>query len=196
MMQEAGHPGAHNGRMVPRRLLARALLALAVAAAAGCASLPGTVEISRGQIQAALERRFPYEDRRTGLFVVNVGLPRLQLLPQANRLRLDFPLEASERVLRSSTRGQLAVSFALRYEAADASLRAADVRVEQLTLQGFDDAWRAPLEAAGALIAENLLEGTVLHTLRPRDRERLHGRTPGAIRVTPTGVRVELQPPA
>lgn len=171
------------------------MLAWLLALLAGCATGPRTLEISRRQLESALERRFPYEARRTPLFVVNVGVPRLQLLPESNRVRLDFPLEASERLLRNTARGELAVSFAIRYEPADTSLRAASVRVENLALQGVAAEWRAPLEAAGAVIAENLLEGTVLHAFRPEELARAHGWTPGAIRVTPTGLRVELVPP-
>jgi hypothetical protein len=181
--------------MRSRPLLSWLLLAWLLVLLAGCASGPGSYEVSRRQLETALERRFPYEARRAGLFIVNVGVPRLQLLPEANRVRLDFPLEASERIARSTTRGELGVSFAIRYEPADASLRAVNVRVENLALQGFASEWRAPLEAAGGLIAENLLEGTVLHSFRPEELARANGRTPGAIRVTPTGVRIELLPP-
>jgi hypothetical protein len=36
----------------------------------------------------------------------------------------------------------------------------------------------------------------VLHQFRPEDVARARGWTPGAIRVTPQGVRIELVPPA
>src|SRR5262249_26229541 len=94
-----------------------------------------------------------------------------------------------------SGRGELAVSFALRYEPSDATLRAADVRVEKLALEGLAPAWNEPLEAAGALVAENVLEGSVLHAFRPEELARARGWRPGDIRVTPTGVRIELLPP-
>lgn len=172
-------------------LLAGLLLLLA-----GCASGPRSVEVSRQQLQSALERRFPHEARAAGVLSLNVGVPRLELQPQANRVRLDFALEASDRIVRSSHRGELAVSFGLRYEPSDASVRAANVRVEQFAVQGLPADWRAPLQRAGAAVAENLLEDTVLHTLRPEDLARARGWTPGAIRVTPTGLRVEFLPPA
>ena len=163
----------------------------------GCASVPGTVEISREQIQAALERRFPYEARpAAGLFLVRVDGPRLQLLPADNRLRVDFTVEASERITRASGRGALALSFGLRYEPSDTTLRATSVRAENVEMQGLAPEWRAPLQLAGGLVAENLLEGAVLHTFRPEDLARSRGWTPGDIRVTPRGVRIELVPPS
>src|SRR6188768_3111553 len=80
----------------------------------GCASVPGTVEVSREQLQAALERRFPFEARPVGgLFVVRVTGPRLELLPADNRLRVDFAVEASDRITRGMGRGALALSFGI-----------------------------------------------------------------------------------
>lgn len=182
--------------MPSRRLLRWLLLAWLLALLAACATRPGSLDIPRSRLEAALARRFPYEDRRTGLFVVNVGLPRLELQPEFNRVRLEFPLEASDRIVRATTRGELGVSFALRYEPSDASLRAANVRVDRLALQGFPSEFRGPLEAVGSLVAENLLEGAVLHTFRAEDLARAQGWTPGAIRVMPGGVHIDLVPPA
>jgi hypothetical protein len=93
-------------------------------------------------------------------------------------------------------RGRTSVSFGLRYEASDRSIRLADVRVEAIELQGLPDAWRRQLEPLAARVGEQLLEGTVLHAFRAEDLARANGFTPGALRVTPTGVRVELVPAA
>ena len=163
----------------------------------GCASVPGTVEVSREQLQAALERRFPFEARPVGgLFVVRVTGPRLELLPADNRLRVDFAVEASDRITRGMGRGALALSFGIRYEPSDTTLRATGVRAENIEVQGLSPEWRAPLQVAGGLVAENLLEGAVLHAFRPEDLARARGWTPGDIRVTPRGVRIELVPPS
>jgi hypothetical protein len=186
----------HNGRMHPRFHPAWLLLAWLFLLLAGCASGPRTLDVSRQQLQSALERRFPHEARAAGVLALNIGVPRLELLPQANRVRLDFALEASDRIVRSSHRGELAVSFGLRYEPSDASVRAANVRVEQLAVRGLPADWRFPLERAGAALAENLLEDSVLHTFRPEELARARGWTPGTIRVTPGGLRIEFLPPA
>jgi hypothetical protein len=171
-----------------------ALLLVVLALLTGCASVPGTVEISREQLQSALQRRFPYEARAAGLIVVRIGAPRLQLLPAENRVRLEFDVEASERITRSAGGGALALSFGLRYEPSDASLRATGVRVDDVQVQGLSAEWRAPLQFAGSLVAENLLQDAVLHTFRPEDLAKAPGRMPGDIRVTPRGVRITLVP--
>jgi len=200
MMQEAGAARAPHGvtigAMRSRPLFGWLRLAWLLLLMAGCASGPRSIDLSRQQLQSALERRFPQEARpAAGLLQLNVGVPRLALLPEANRVRLDFALEASDRIVRSVFRGDLGVSFGLRYEPSDASLRATGVRVEQLAVPDLPAALRAPLQRAGALVAENLLEDTVLHTFRPEELARARGWTPGAIRVTPSGLRMEFLPP-
>lgn len=182
-------------RMRFSRTLSFSLLAVLLALLAACASGPRTVDVSAQRLEAALARRFPYELRPAGLFTLTVGVPQLQLLPQEDRLRLDFPVDAAGRILQVGGRGALTVSFGLRYEPADTSLRAVNVRVERVAVQGLSEAWSAPLQLAGSAMAERLLEGTPLHTFTAEDLARAHGWTPGSIRVTPGGVRIELLPP-
>jgi hypothetical protein len=174
----------------------RFLVTLLLALLAACASTPRGIDISQQQLQSALARRFPLDTRVGDLFAAKVGAPRLTLLPDENRLRLDFVFEASDRIVRSAVHGELALSFALRFEPSDASIRLANVRVERIDLQGLPERWRAQLEPIATIVGGQLLEGTVLHTFRAEDVARARGWTPGAIRVTPAGVRVELLPPA
>jgi hypothetical protein len=54
----------------------------------------------------------------------------------------------------------------------------------------------APLQFAGSLVAENLLQDTVLHTFRAEDLDKARGWAPGEIHVTPRGVRITLVPPS
>jgi hypothetical protein len=173
-----------------RRLLIAGLAAML----ASCATLPHSVEVSRAQIEAALARRFPLRAPASELLMVQVGVPRLDLLPDANRLRLTSAFDVSERITRRAMHGDIALSFALRYEPADATLRLADVQVERVDVQGVPQDWRRPAEAIAAYMGEHLLEGSVLHTFTPAQLARANGLRPGAIRVTPGGVSIELQP--
>jgi hypothetical protein len=161
------------------RLLLVLLLALG-ALLAGCASGPRSVEISGPKLQAALDRRFPYETRLAGLIPVKVGVPRLRLRPEENRLALD---------------GDLAVSFGVRYQPSDASIRAVNVRVEKFALDAAPRELRSPLQAIGTLVTGNLLEGAVLHAFTPEELAQARGWTPQGLQVTPGGLRVLLAPP-
>lgn len=177
---------------MPRRLLA--CLALLLTLLAGCASVPHHVEISRDRLQSALQSRFPY-DLPAGLFNVQVGVPQLRLLPQDNRLQLEVPIDASGRLVRSTLHGELAVSFGLRYQPSDHTLRMAAARVDQVRVQGVPASWREPLQAIGGLVAAQVLENAVLHTFDAQEVARARGWQPGNIHVTSTGVDVELLPP-
>jgi hypothetical protein len=168
------------------------MLALLLSA---CATVPRSVEISQQQIESALARRMPYENRVADLLIVKVGSPRLALQPEANRLRLGLTVDAMDRIVRRAVQGELAVSFGLRYESSDASLRATAVRVERFDLQGVPEQWRGMLQGVGMLAGEQLVEGAVLHRFTPEQLARAGGWTPGDIRVTSRGVRVELVAP-
>lgn len=167
-----------------------------MAVLAGCASVPRTVEVSQEQLQSALARRFPFNDRFLQLLDVQADAPRLQLLPESNRLRVDIALSASDRIVRRAMSGSLGLSFTPRYEPADASIRMADVRVERLDLMGLPDGLQSQVHRLGPLLAERVLEGVALHTFRPEDVAKAQGWTPSDLRVTPAGLRMTLQPPA
>lgn len=170
------------------------LLAWLLVLLAGCAAVPRTVEIPQQRLQAALERRFSGEARPGGMLPIRLGVPTVHLLPEQDRLRLDFSFEAPARMLPREVRGALALSFALRYAPADRTLRAADVRVEQVDLQGLPREANRFVQMAGAMVAERVLQDTVLYALDPQDIARAGGRVPGEIRVTSTGVRIDLVP--
>jgi hypothetical protein len=174
----------------------RYFIALCFALLAGCATAPRSVDVSQQQIERALARRFPYEARAGELFTLKAGTPRVTPLPDENRLRLDFVVELRERFAGSVLRSNLALSFALRWEPSDATLRLAAVRIENMDLRGLPERWRTQLQPAAARAVDQLLDGAVLHQFRPEDLARAGGWTPGEIRVTSAGVRVQLLPPA
>ncbi|MES2939116.1 MAG: DUF1439 domain-containing protein [Pseudomonadota bacterium] len=176
--------------------LFRLLALLSVAAwLAGCATGPRTVEVSRDQLQAALARRFPVQARYLEVVDVQASAPRLQLLPESNRLRTSVALAASSRLLRNTLQGDIDVSFGLRYEPVDTSIRLADVRVERIDLQGVPESLRGQLQRLGPFLAERMLEGVPLHSFSPDQVAKAQGWTPGEIRVTSDGIRISLLPP-
>jgi hypothetical protein len=162
---------------------------------AGCASTPRTVEISREQLQADLARRFPMQERYLELLDVRASRPRVQTLPESNRLRVQVALAATDRILRRTLDGELDLSFGLLWEAADASMRMADVRVERLDLSGLPPALQGHGLRLGAFLAERLLEDSVLHRFSAEELARARGFAPGEIRVTRRGVAITLLPP-
>ena len=173
-------------------------LVAAAAIFAGCAALfgPRTVDVSQAQLEELLSRRFPLTRRVLEIFDVTVSAPRLRLLPEANRIATDFDLASTDRLLRSQHRGSLALSFGLRFEPSDNTLRVTQVKVERLQIDGAPAPLQRHFERLGTLLAEQGLDAQVVHTLRAKDVEAVQGRgyRPSELRVTPHGLRVTLLP--
>ena len=167
-----------------------AALALLLSACAGLLQ-PREVVISEAKLQQMLEQRFPMDRRALEVFDVKLEVPRLQLQPSANRVRTELALRASERLLRSTYQGSLSLNYGLRLDSADLSLRLVDVRVEAMNLQAGSAALPAAWGRLGAVLAEQALEGQVIHRFKPED---FHGLRPGELSVTPAGLRLALLP--
>jgi hypothetical protein len=183
-----------------RRAGLAASLGLATLWLAGCAALlgPRTVEIPEARLQQALARQFPLRSRVLELFDINVAAPRLTLLPDANRVATEFDLAIGDRLLKTPYQGTLALSYGLRYEGSDHTVRLSDLRIERAELReaGALPGVSRQLDRIGAAVAEKLLDDPVVYTLTTRDLEAVQGRgyQPSDIRVTPRGLTVTLIP--
>lgn len=183
-------------------LRAAGLLAGAAAMAwalGGCAQLAGprSVTYSQAELQQMLDRKFPQERRLLEVLDVTLLSPALELLPERNRVALSLQVQAGERLFASSVRGRLALESGLRLDPRDASIRLVQVRVTSLTWETPDGAPpRLPVQRLGSVLAEKLLEGTVLHQLKPEQLERLTraGYQPGTLEVTPSGLTISVVP--
>lgn len=176
-----------------------AVLALPLLGLAGCAGLGGlrNVTLSQEQLQVQLDRQFPRQQRLLELIDINVARPVLRLLPERNRIATDLDLSATERLSGRTVRGSLALEYALRFEPSDASVRLAQVQVQDARL----DLGSGPLSPSsarvGALLAERLLDDFVLYRA---DAERLKliqrlGVTAAEIMVTSRGVEIRFTQP-
>jgi len=164
----------------------------------GCATVgPREFTLSERQILAALSERFPASRRVLEIFEVRLSAPRLKLLPTEDRLMLGFDLGVQERILASRAfKGSLMFSSGLRFEAGDATVRLDRVRCENLSIDGLPSLLSSSVNRWGGLLAEELLEGAVVHTVARAliDQAARQGLRPGALKVTEGGVRVTLEP--
>lgn len=177
---------------------------------AGCASLLGPQVITLGQadLDRLLARKFPMTRRLLELLEVTLTAPRIQLLPERNRIAVVLDLASQERLSGLAGRARLGFDSALRYEPRDATLRLTQVRVQQLSLDGSSPTLPGASTAAGpsALVAPGLLarlgqslaatalDEMVLYSVpaeRLADLRRL-GLVPGAVTVTVRGVEITL----
>lgn len=180
-----------------RRLALGSLVLLALA---GCSALPTgprQIHISEAQLLERIANRFPVKQRYLGLFEVTLDQPRLRLLPEENRVGTEvrylvgLPLPGS-----SDIKGQLELSYGLRFEPSDTTLRLTQARVERLDVDGLNAAQAAQVRKLGGLLAEDLMKEAVVHRLKKEDMESLAGRgyRPGALRVVPGGLQLTLDP--
>ena len=180
-----------------RRLLGTTLALLTLAGCGALPSGPRQVDISEAQLLERIASRFPVKQRYLGLFEVTLDQPRLRLLPEENRVGTEvsylvgLPLPGS-----SDIKGKLELSYSLRYEPSDTTLRLTQARVERLDVDGLNAAQAAQVRKLGGLLAEDLMKEAVVHRLKKEDMESLAGRgyRPGAIRVVPGGLRLTLDP--
>ena len=152
---------------------------------------PG-ITVSLQQMQSALAQRFPLRYPVPGLLNLDVQMPRLQLLPEQNRIRTALDLQAAGPALQRSHQGVLEVDFALRYEASDRSIRAHQLRLQRLLFPTLQPGVVALLNGYAPALAEQSLLEVVLYRLGPKDLALADalGVQPGGITVTEAGLRI------
>lgn len=181
-----------------RRAGCVAALALLLGAGACATGRTGarSVTLSLERLQATVAERFPQRFGAPGLLDLTLQAPRLGLRPEENRLAAQLVLDARGPLLARPVTGQADVDFGLRYEKSDHTLRATDLRLRGLSLPDVPPATAQALRQWLAQWVRESLHEVVVHRLREEDlmlAENL-GLQPGAITVTPEGLRVELVP--
>jgi hypothetical protein len=178
----------------------RALLGLAAVGSltlAGCASLaPRELLLSQAELQTLLERQFPRQQRVLDLLDVNLLRPRVRLAPERNRIVTALDLNATERLSQRRLSGSVAFEHGLRYEPSDATVRLADVRVEDLKLDVAGTALSGAMARIGTLLAERALDEFVLYRLGDERREALRraGLESASFAVMARGVELRFAP--
>lgn len=173
------------------------VLATALAGCAGLGSGPRTVEVSEARLVALMSRSFPRSQRYLDLFDVTLGTPRVRLIPEQNRIGTELAYSLGSSVLSErQMQGTLGLTYGLRFEPSDATVRLAGVKVERFDLSGLPKAYAGRAHQLGALLAENLFRDLVVHRLDAAEVRRLEGRglKPGALSVVPGGLRLQLEP--
>jgi hypothetical protein len=178
----------------------RTLLVLSAATLllGACAAVlgPRNIEVSQASLQERVARRFPVSKRYLELFDVTFSSPRLTLLPDANRIATQIDVNASDRLLRRPLNGSLDLTYALHFEPADNTIRLADVRVDSFLIAEAPGPLQNQLNRIGRLLVGEMLDGQVVHTLRPEDVQSAQGRgyALGDLKVTSRGLTLTLNP--
>jgi len=181
------------------RRWSQGLMALAtLGGVVACASLlgPRTVEISREELLSKLGKRFPASQRILNVLDIQVSAPDLAMLPDSNRVSAGFDLSATDLLGGKDYKGQVKLSFGLRYEPQDLSIRLTQVKVEHIALAGLPAVYQRSLTRLGAWVAEDRLQDYTVHRFKPEDlrsADRM-GYQVGDIVVTAKGLAIHLTP--
>lgn len=167
---------------------------------AGCALLPPgarTISLSEAKLTELIAGQFPFNSRYLELFDVSLDRPQVRLMPDENRIgtELGYQIGAARLGMRQ-THGTLDLSYSLRFESSDNTVRLTQVRVEQFDVPGVPQTYASRANRLGGLLAEGLLQDFVIHRLKPEDLRaaRGWGYQIGALQVVPGGLRLRLDP--
>ena len=178
-----------------RRWLSLTGAAVFAAGLAACAGLPfgNDYTFSEAQLQRALDRKFPFDRHVLAVLDVYLSHPRLTLLPERNRLAVAVDATIAHPLGGAPFTGTLAIESALAYDPATMSVVLRDPEVQNFTVDRLPERWSRQLNAAGALIATQLLQGAPIYTFKP-EQLNIGGipRQPGEITVLSHGVNVRF----
>ncbi|HRH17357.1 MAG TPA: hypothetical protein PKV17_11885 [Aquabacterium sp.] len=175
-----------------------ALVVLAVGACSSMTSLlaPRTVEITKGELLDKLSQQFPMRNTVLDLFDVTCTTPRLTLQPEANRVLADVDLAAKDKLFARQYEGSLWMSFGLRYEPRDQTIRLQNVKIDKITFKGLPETYERHLTRFGSWLTEDRLQNYVVHRFTPDDLVKAdkHGLTVTDIKITQKGLAIALAP--
>jgi hypothetical protein len=150
---------------------------LILAALAACAAGPLLAndesarprhKISEAQLRNALAAKFPLRLGLAGLLELHISAPRLLLLPARNLLGATLRAQVGGLQVPQMRTGELDTAFALRYEAADQTVRAHRPEILDMRWPGLPPDTLQALRGLLPGLMEHVGE-VVLHKLSPRD---------------------------
>ncbi|MBP6709895.1 MAG: DUF1439 domain-containing protein [Propionivibrio sp.] len=187
-----------------RRTFLTSLLIGFLALLSSCATLPPppkTISVTEARLAQLISSQFPFNSEMLEVLDVVVSTPRISLDPLNNRINTALDIDvAGNSILGLFTsktyKGALDLSYGLRFEPRDATVRLTDVRVHRLDIDGTPSVMRRSIEKLGTPLAQKLLKDYVLYKVRPEDLQAAQGwgYMPGAFKVEATGLSLTLDP--
>ncbi|AOK58460.1 DUF1439 domain-containing protein [Burkholderia ubonensis] len=181
-----------------RRFLIACAAAIGVSASlAACAStfpfIPDHYTFSRGDAQKAVARKFPYQKTVAQVLDVSLANPVVGLLPDQNRIAVQFDAHFVSPFLRAPVNGKFTVSGQLAYDAPSRSVVIKAPAVDNLTLDGDAQMYAQQIGAAAGMIATQLLTDYPIYTFKPEQLQFAGvNYEPGTITILTNGIRVAI----
>jgi hypothetical protein len=186
-------PVALRRRLLHAGVFAGLLTALTLGACQVYPFIPDHYTFSRGEAQAALDRKFPFHKRYGQLVSIDLSHPVLMLHPETNSVSIALNAEFDSPLLQQPVTGGFALNGQLEYDAARNAVVLEQPSLEKLDLSSVPGVDARQLNAIASLAATELLNHYAVYVFKP---EQLtfggqHYR-PGEIRVEADGIRVQI----
>ncbi len=170
----------------------------------GCAALrpqPKTLNISQERLMQLITSQFPFNSKMLEVLDVGVSSPQISFDAINNRINTSLALNVAGSgiaglLTKREYKGGLDLSYGLRFEPSDNSVRMTDVRLSKLNVEGAPDLLERPISRLGVALAQRLLSDLPLYKVSAQDLEAAKGwgYKPGAFKVSATGLAITLDP--
>ena len=164
---------------------------------------PKTIIVSEARLAQLISSQFPFNSEMLDVLDIDVSAPRITLDPVNNRINTSLDLTVAGNSIvglftRKEYHGGIDLSYGLRFEPSDGTVRLSDVRVHRLSVDGTPEILKRHIERLGAPLAQKLLKDYLLYKVRPEDLQAAQGwgYAPGAFRIDPAGLSITLDPVA
>ncbi|WP_028225980.1 DUF1439 domain-containing protein [Paraburkholderia ferrariae] len=186
------------------RVSRRAFLFVACAAASTAISLgacatgifpfiPDHYTFSQDQVQAAVQRKFPYHRSVQQLFQVSLTNPVVVLQPDRNRVAVRLDAELQSPLLQQPVDGVFTLSSELAYDSAAHAVVLKSPSVDSVDMQGAAAVYGQQVGAVAALAAAQMLDNYPVYTFKPEQLQFAGvNYEPGTITILTNGIRVQI----
>lgn len=186
------------------RLILTVISLLIAASLIGCATprpQPKTLNISQERLMQLISGQFPFNSKMLEVLDVGVSSPKISFDAVNNRINTSLDLNVvgsgiAGLLIKREYKGGLDLSYGLRFEPSDNSVRMTDVKIGKLNVDGAPELMERPISRLGVALAQKLLADQVLYTVSAQDMQAAKGwgYKPGAFKIAPTGLAITLDP--
>ncbi|MGF6568282.1 Protein of unknown function [Paraburkholderia fungorum] len=185
-----------------RRFLRAALTSFSAlgitASLAACATpmfpfIPKDYTFSHQQVQDAVQRKFPYQRTVSQVFNVALTNPVVGFLPDTNRVSVKLDARFASPFMPQPVDGVFTLSSELAYDATSKSIVLRSPNVDNVSVTGEAQAYTQQINAAAAVLAQQLLTNYPIYTFKPEQLQFAGvNYEPGTITILTNGIRVQI----
>lgn len=155
--------------------------------------IPTHYTFSTAQLQAALERKFPYRRNISRIVDLQLDSPVVGTRSDVNRLSVGAHAHIESPFLQAPADGRFVLTSALAYDRDRHAIVLRQPAVDSIDFPDISGPYQGEIKSALELAVGQLLDGLAIYTFKP-DQLSFGGvhYEPGDIKVLPNGVWVQI----